>query len=295
MWAKFKLWFQNKIGIGENRDKLVLIEKKINMLHALVQLNASEKLSLDGVVSSSNFIKNNSELNGQFLQIHKNDLMFLYPLYHHNGNVQVVFDEYMRTGLQTAQSILAWWQTQNRQNMPKTILDFGSGYGRVSRFLPSVFTQAAITVSEVKNEALLFQQKQFGFETLFHKSNAHTFSTTQKFDLIFVGSVFTHLNKDDFEAWLQKLVAALAAGGMLCITTHNSQSIQKKEPFLFVQNAEDFVLPAVLDGLRDKTQYGSTYVSDGYLQQLFSKHRLQVKTFKLGFGGTQDVHLLQKN
>lgn len=294
MWGKFKLWIQNKIGIGENRDKIAQLEKKLNMLHALVQLNSTETLALHGVMAESNFAENHPNVASKFLQIHKNDLMFLYPLYHHNGNIQVVFEEYMRTGMQTAHSLWSWWQAEKGSKMPSTILDFGGGYGRVSRFLPAHFPQAEITVSEVKADALTFQQLQFGFNILWHTSAAHSFSVNQKFDLIFAGSVFSHLNKNDFEAWLQTLLAALANGGILAITTHNIATIKKNTPFLFVPNAEDFVLPAVQDGLRNKTEYGSTYVSDAYLQSLFNQHQMDVKTIHMGFGGTQDVHLLQK-
>ena len=45
-------------------------------------------------------------------------------------------------------------------------------------------------------------------------------SSEIRFDLIFVGSLFTHLNEEMFKKALNYLLGALSAGGVLIMTTH---------------------------------------------------------------------------
>lgn len=289
-WHAMKRWFQDKTGIGENRDKLVLLEKKLNMLHALVQQMDTETLALQDFYPK--FLSEHPHIKPDSLAIHKNDLMFLYPLYHHNGQMQVVFEEYMRTGLETAQLLQKWWGSVHA-HPPQTVLDFGSGYGRVSRFLPIFFDTSEIWVSEIKPMSLAFLENNFGFRTLLHNHTPTSFNPAEKFDLIFAGSVFTHLNSKDFAAWLEVLIKNIQPSGMLIITTHNQKNIGTMGGFHFVPHAEDFVLPGITDSLTNNKSYGTAYVGDSYLQKLFQDMNLLYTTKPLAFGGTQDVHLLQ--
>ena len=162
-----------------------------------------------------------------------------------------------------------------RSITPDSILDFGSGYGRVSRFLPSFFTNSKIEVSEVKSQALDFQKRHFDFEGISHTQDVKSFPD-KEFDLILALSVFTHLPQSSFENWLNKLVRLLKPGGALVFTFNNTldplhlTSSQMKE-FAYTASSEDTAFPFLYDSIKENTDYGNTYVSHRFLDQLISK------------------------
>ena len=97
-----KKWFQDKIGIGENRDRISFLEKKIDYSHSIIHQLLPEKLSFSQDLSLLPFFKETPEALETNLDIHKNDLMFLYPLLHHNGALSQSLNEYYLVGWQTA-------------------------------------------------------------------------------------------------------------------------------------------------------------------------------------------------
>jgi SAM-dependent methyltransferase len=99
------------------------------------------------------------------------------------------------------------------------ILDLPCGGGRVTRHLVNFFADAKIFVDDIvpaKREAV---RDQFGVELA---ACARDFKAAPDldFDLIFVGSLFTHLNEEMFKDALNYLIASLSPGGLLIMTTH---------------------------------------------------------------------------
>ncbi len=96
----------------------------------------------------------------------------------------------------------------------ESILDFGCGYGRVCRYLRAAFPHAAISVSDVYAPSAKFCAESFECTDIDGVVHPDTF------DLIWVGSVFTHLSEDEVSALLFRLAAALRPNGLLVFTTH---------------------------------------------------------------------------
>ena len=94
-----------------------------------------------------------------------------------------------------------------------TILDFGSAYGRVTRFLRAAFPEAQLTVTDLNRDAVDWCVANLGVSALEGDipSNA--------FDLIFLGSVFTHVPPEVTAGLLTKLTSALRPNGILIFTT----------------------------------------------------------------------------
>lgn len=96
----------------------------------------------------------------------------------------------------------------------ESILDFGCGYGRVCRFLRAAFPDGSISVSDTYPAGAKFCAENFGctdIEGVLHP---------ESFDLIWVGSVFTHLSEDEVSELMFRLAAALRPNGLLVFTTH---------------------------------------------------------------------------
>ena len=96
---------------------------------------------------------------------------------------------------------------------PEFILDFGAGYGRVARFLRVAFAGARVEVTDHNVEGLDWCVERLGcFEMPSPIPEG-------RYDLIWVGSVFTHLPPAVITELLDKLVTALRPFGVLVFTT----------------------------------------------------------------------------
>jgi SAM-dependent methyltransferase len=94
----------------------------------------------------------------------------------------------------------------------KSILDFGSGYGRVTRWMRAAFPDAQITVTDLNMDAANWCASRFNAVA---RSDA---LSEASYDLIFLGSVFTHLPADAIVSWFDRLIASLAPNGVLIFT-----------------------------------------------------------------------------
>jgi len=112
----------------------------------------------------------------------------------------------------------------NLRSPPKTILDFPSGSGRVTRHLCAFFPQANITVCDLYDYHVHFCADTFGVEGIISEEDLNKFSFAKKFDLIFCGSLVTHLPADLFEATLRLVSESLSESGIAIITVHGRHS-----------------------------------------------------------------------
>ena len=103
---------------------------------------------------------------------------------------------------------------------PRAILDFPCGSGRVLRFLVHRFPEAEITACELDRGPVEFCVRTFGARPAFSSLNLDDVSLDRKFDLIWCGSLVTHLDDDGIASLLKLFARHLAAGGLMIFTTH---------------------------------------------------------------------------
>jgi len=102
----------------------------------------------------------------------------------------------------------------------KSILDFGCGYGRVLRALRARWPDADIVATDLIANAVEFCAEAFGVTTVQGNEDLSDANFGRTFDLIWVGSVFTHLPSNRWEQMLKHLSDHLAPDGVLVFTTH---------------------------------------------------------------------------
>lgn len=289
--GRVKKWFQDKIGIGENRDHIAEIEQKIRFNSLLINNLLPDIYNVDLKKHPIRVLKEQKLEDTISLSVHKNDLMLLIHLYK-NGDFNKSLNAYYRLGHQTAlllQDVLKEHSIQNA----KSFLDFGSGYGRVTRFLPfALGKDIEVFTSEVKSEAVAFNENELGFKSIHHGSQAESFPTDRQFDVIFAGSIFSHLPEKMLEEWLAKLTEVLSPNGLFLFTTHNTtldKSLDNSIDIHYTTNSEDAVLNMVSDHLSDTSEYGTTYISDKKIDQLMGDLNLSHATKHKAFGNLQDV------
>jgi SAM-dependent methyltransferase len=101
-----------------------------------------------------------------------------------------------------------------------SILDFGSGYGRVLRVLRAAFPAAHLAASDIDADALEFCSKQFGATPYLSHADPGHIAIDRQFDLIWCGTLLTNLDQPMIGSLLRLFHACLQPGGMLVFTTH---------------------------------------------------------------------------
>jgi Methyltransferase domain len=107
-----------------------------------------------------------------------------------------------------------------------TILDFPSGFARVLRFLKVGFPAATIFGGELEPEAVEFTRTAFGVQTTMSMEDVSGFSLPGPFDLIWSGSLLTHLDERRAIDVLKLFYRHLAQGGLCLFTMHGTTSTE---------------------------------------------------------------------
>ena len=226
---------------------------------SLLRRNLSDTLLFEDAELSKvrELIKKEFSLEDYPLEIHKNDIMFHYHLLQVGGDMVPALYSHFAVGARFLTNLAKY--VDERGPEVNSILDFGSGYARVSRFIPVVWPHAELAVSEVKAEAMDFQKDLLGVTAIKHTQDATSFKATQ-FDMIIALSVFSHLPENSFRAWVSTLLRHLTNSGVL-IFSFNNLDHNTGPRFKFVANSEDIHFPHIDSANLNTNEYGHAYMN----------------------------------
>jgi SAM-dependent methyltransferase len=109
------------------------------------------------------------------------------------------------------------------------ILDFGSGYGRIYRALAAAFPNSRLAALDLMADGARFCAETFGGNWFKSNEDLGLVHLPEKFDLIWFGSVFTHLPALQWDHFLNFLTTNTAPGGLVIFTTHGWTALQQIE------------------------------------------------------------------
>jgi 2-polyprenyl-3-methyl-5-hydroxy-6-metoxy-1,4-benzoquinol methylase len=132
------------------------------------------------------------------------------------------------------------------------ILDFGSGAGRVTRWLRAAYPSAALTVADVRQADLDFCAETFAAETWNSGINIEAMRAPSLYDLIWVGSVVTHLSEVKTTDLLQRLAEWLNVNGLALLSFHGRSAFSWRSRLSYVPSD---LLPEIERAFED-TGYG---------------------------------------
>ncbi len=135
-------------------------------------------------------------------------------------------EAYKRTslsGLQCVQNAVA--SVNKNPETIKNILDFGCGYGRVLRALKAGFPEAKITACDLMENAIQFCAETFSALPVQGYEDMRRIELPERYDVIWVGSVFTHLPAERWGDFLTFFEKNLAPNGVLVFSVHGRTAL----------------------------------------------------------------------
>src|SRR5581483_9510787 len=158
--------------------------------------------------------------------LHPSDFMMHYLLDHHYGHFETALFDYFRSGWsawRTFSSVLRWRFGQDLKS-PR-LLDFASGFGRITRWMVSDIPARNLVVADIFPEALSFQRDLLGVRTAISSATPDLLEIGQFFDCIIASSFFSHIGPHQFPAWLDRLLGALNSDGLLVFSVHGAELV----------------------------------------------------------------------
>lgn len=139
-----------------------------------------------------------------------------------DGMLDGMTDYYFATGKSAMECINKAMSAAGKpHNSVTRVLDYACGYGRVLRWLMAAYPDAAVLGFDVDESAVASTQKTLGADT--HVLDPKLPSPlTNRVDLIWIGSLLTHLDEAEATRVLAYLCNHLLPGGLLVCTTHGS-------------------------------------------------------------------------
>lgn len=226
------------------------------------------------------------------LQIHSADTMYVESDAFH----------YLSVGLSASRCIQEALLRTPAEYTVGSILDFPCGHGRVLRFLRAMFPNSDITAAEIDSTALEFCRRSFSVATFLSKTTFSDLSLPQRFDLIWCGSLFTHIDEQASRNLLQFFHDHLSDQGVCVFTTHGQRSIDwiqsKKATYGLTEGAQQEVIRGFqLKGYGyadypNQSGFGISAVSHQRILELAKGVGRWSETFFLehGWDNHQDVH-----
>jgi len=127
--------------------------------------------------------------------------------------------QYFEIGSDALRVILRAMEAAGRNGF-RAILDLPCGHGRVLRYLKARFPSARLVACDLDADGVRFCAETFGATGVVSRKDVATVPLDDRFDLIWCGSLLTHLDRADWPRVLGFFSARLLDGGLLVFTTH---------------------------------------------------------------------------
>ena len=110
-----------------------------------------------------------------------------------------------------------------RKTEVRNILDIPCGHGRALRYLSAAFPNARLTACDLDGDGVDFCARTFGARPVYSDVDPRRVEFGEKFDLIWVGSLFTHLPAERWGHFFEAFTSWLQPGGLLVFSTHGRE------------------------------------------------------------------------
>jgi SAM-dependent methyltransferase len=189
----------------------------------------------------------------------------------------------------------------------ESALDMACGYGRVLRWLVRRVAPARVSACEVLEESIRFCHAEFGAGPLLSNPELARMRLPREYDLIWVGSLFTHLVPETGLEFLAVLGRALRPRGVLLFSTQGPSCLGQMASYgwMFKDKSDEFRRQleargaAYLPYYQNHPDYGIALHTPGYVDRALGAGgdgRLgRIYYAERGWDAHQDVHGFQRS
>jgi SAM-dependent methyltransferase len=170
-------------------------------------------------------------------------------------------EHYVGVGLEALRAIKLAMLAGNKSRIG-SILDLPCGHGRVMRVLRSAFPDARITACDIDRDAVDFCAQTFGATPVYSHEDPDRIPVYDRFDLVWCGSLLTHVDAFAWPRFLRFFNQCVAPGGLFVFTVHGRESVQWVREGKCNYSLAD--VPAILN----------EYDRDGFGFQVYPAHPL---------------------
>jgi SAM-dependent methyltransferase len=146
------------------------------------------------------------------------ELEFIRDIAPQDGMKMSTADAYYRFGLAALAYVRLALQAAGDLE-PRNILDLPSGYGRVLRMLKAAYPDADLTACDIDRAAVDFCAETFDAIPAYSTEDVSDLRLAGHYDLIWCGSLLTHLGAEGWRRFLRWFERHLREGGVLVFTT----------------------------------------------------------------------------
>jgi SAM-dependent methyltransferase len=187
-----------------------------------------------------------------------------------------------------------------RKEQVGTVLDLPCGHGRVLRMLRAEFPEASLTACDIDRDAVDFCAHALGAIPVYSTQDPSELRMNLSFDLIWCGSLVTHLSRPAWERFLDALSSFLGESGILVITTHGRRVAERIGSRSATLGLTEEKIEALLRDYRSDgfgyvdypayDEYGiSLSAPDWVCARIQERDNLRLVTYMVESWGTQDV------
>lgn len=132
---------------------------------------------------------------------------------------------YFRAGREAVRNIRLAMLAAGTERV-RNVLDFACGWGRVMRALNAAFPDAQLTACDIQPGQVDFCTEAFGATGVYSDVDPAMVRFDNRFDVIWSGSLMTHVDEHRWPGFLRVWESHLAAHGVLVFTTYGRFTAQ---------------------------------------------------------------------
>jgi hypothetical protein len=232
---------------------------------------------------------------GVSLRVSPDDDMFAFS-YHMMPTHELGVMAYFRAGLQIFDAVeqIVRWQFGSIGAVGP-VCDFASGYGRSTRILAAASGPERVWAAEILPKAVDFQVDAFGVHGVQSSTDPDGVDLDERFDLIMVSSLFSHLPDRTFTRWLSRLVGLLSDRGILVFSVHDASLLQPHDPPM--DETGIVFIPTTEIADLDTEDYGATFVTEEYVRAALGRAgaRDDIRRIPRGLCFHQDLYVASRS
>ncbi|WP_426041913.1 class I SAM-dependent methyltransferase [Brevundimonas sp. TWP2-3-4b1] len=187
-------------------------------------------------------------------------------------------------------------------NSRKSILDWGGGCGRVSRYLATLAPDAKITLGDIDADNVAWCAANLpGVETFTLALYPPSPFEDGAFDTVIGNSVFTHLMEDTQFLWLEELRRITTSKAILMVTVHSIKDLMRRtdDPAAYDELiskgfVDRYIDEALTGQISDETYYRASFHTHAYIREKWSAYFEVVEIVRDASNNHQDIVVMRR-